>query len=61
MGIIAILYIVPEKEITYKYPNPTDKEPTIYKDKNGICYKYVSTAVDCDKNEGKLKNFPLSK
>lgn len=61
IGIIAILYIKPEKNVIYKYPNPESSEKIIYKDKNDVCYAYTSKKVDCDKNEDKLKNFPLSK
>jgi hypothetical protein len=53
--------IKPEKDVVYKYPNPGDKEKLIYKDKNGVCYQYVAKKVDCDKNESKMKDFPLSK
>jgi len=60
IGIIAILYIKPEKTVVYKYPNPETSEKIIYKDKNGVCYAYAPKKVDCDKNENKLKNFPLS-
>lgn len=60
IGVIAIFFIKPEKTIVYKYPNPENLEKIIYKDKNGICYGYSSKKVDCDKNQDKLKNFPLS-
>ena len=33
----------------------------VYKDKNGVCYKYIATKADCDKNESRLKDFPLNK
>ena len=61
IGIVGIIFIKPEEKIIRKYPNPEDKNPTIYKDKNGICYTYTASEANCDKNEGKLKNFPLSK
>ena len=61
IGVIALIYVKPEKNVVYKYPNPESSEKIIYKDKNGICYAYSPTKVDCDKNEDKLKNFPLSK
>ncbi len=60
-GIIAILCIKPQQNVVYKYPNPSDKNQLIYKDNNGICYTYKHNEVDCDKNESRLKNFPLSK
>ena len=61
IGTIAILCIKPEQNVVHKYPNPENSEKIIYKDKNGVCYAYASTKVDCDKNEDKMKNFPLSR
>ena len=61
IGIIGVIYIKPEQTVVRKYPNPTDKTKTIYKDKNGVCYTYSAKAMDCDKNEARLKPFPLSK
>jgi hypothetical protein len=61
IGILGVFYIKPEQKIIYKYPNPEDTNKTIYKDKNGVCYTYSSKETNCDKNEEKLKNFPLSK
>jgi hypothetical protein len=61
IGVIGIMFMDPEKNVTYKYPTPEDNGKTAYKDKNGICYRYRAKEVDCDKNESKLKEFPLSK
>lgn len=61
IGVIALIFVKPEKNVVYKYPNPESSDKIIYKDKNGICYAYSPNKVDCDKNEDKLKNFPLSK
>jgi hypothetical protein len=61
VGIIAILFIKPQQTIVYKYPTPETAEKMIYKDKNGVCYKYNSNKLDCDKNESRLKDFPLNK
>jgi hypothetical protein len=60
IGIIAIMFIDPEKTVILKYPTPENCGKITYKDKNGVCYKYTSKEVDCDKNETKLKNFPLN-
>ena len=43
-----------------KYPTPETVDKLVYKDKNGICYKYVTKEVNCDANESRLKSFPLS-
>ena len=32
----------------------------LYKDPNGACYRYKVEEVNCDKNEAKLKEYPLS-
>jgi len=61
VGIIAIIYVKPEENIIRKYPTPESAKHTIYKDRNGMCYKYIPNKVDCDKNEARLKDFPLSK
>lgn len=61
IGIVAILFIKPEKSVIFKYPTPDNAGKVIYKDKNGVCYKYSAKAVDCDKNESRIKDFPLNK
>jgi hypothetical protein len=61
VGVIAILCIKPEETVVHKYPHPDTADKTIYKDKNGVCYRYKPSKVDCDKNQDKLKDFPLSK
>ncbi len=60
IGIIAILFIKPTKNVIYKYPTPETCGKITYKDKNGVCYKYTAKSVDCDKNESRLKDFPIS-
>lgn len=61
IGIVAILFVKPDKKVTYKYPSPEIAKDLIYKDNNGVCYKYIPKEANCDKNESKLKDFPLSK
>ena len=61
LGIIGILFVKPNQNVVYKYPTPENSEKVTYKDKNGVCYTYKANMVDCDKNESKLKNFPLNK
>lgn len=61
IGFIAIFLLKPEKNVVYKYPTPDTAAKLTYKDKNGICYKYKTTQVNCDSNESRLKDFPLNK
>lgn len=60
IGIIAILFVKPIQQVVYKYPTPENAGKIVYKDNNGVCYQYESTPVDCDKNEARLKEYPLS-
>lgn len=59
IGIIGIYFFKPEKTVLIKYPTPENCMKLMYKDKNGVCYQYKSKTVDCDKNENKLKPFPI--
>ena len=61
IGVIGVFFVKPTKNIIYKYPTPESSAKTVYKDKNGVCYKYNAKEVDCDKNESRLKDFPLNK
>lgn len=61
IGVIGIFFIKPPQNIVYKYPTLENAGKTIYKDKTGTCYKYSAKEQDCDKNESRLKDFPLNK
>jgi hypothetical protein len=60
IGIFGIYFIKPTKNVIYKYPTPDNSNNIVYKDKNDVCYKYIAKEVDCDKNESRLKDYPLS-
>ena len=47
-------------EVIYKYPHPTTVDALTYRDPNGACYRYKVEQVNCDRNEKKLKEYPLS-
>jgi hypothetical protein len=61
---IGIVYIAlggkGAHEVIYKYPHPTTVDALTYRDPNGACYRYKVEQVNCDKNEKKLKEYPLS-
>ena len=59
LGIAGIYFLKPEGTIHYKYPTPDNVGKLTYKDKNGVCYQYSGKEVNCDTNDGKLKNYPL--
>jgi hypothetical protein len=60
LGIVGIYFIKPQETIVYKYPTPENAGKLIYKDKNGVCYKYNVKTVGCDSNQERLKTYPLA-
>jgi hypothetical protein len=65
IGVVAgVVYIMlggrGSHHVIYKYPHPTTVDALIYKDPNGACYRYKVEQVNCDANEKKLKEYPLS-
>ena len=40
---------MPPSKVEIKYPTPENAGNVVYKDDQGVCYKYVAKKVDCDK------------
>jgi len=59
VGFVIFYFVKQEKVIIYDYPHPDNVKQRVYRDKNGVCYAYTSVEVDCDKNEGTLKEYPV--
>jgi hypothetical protein len=59
IGIIAQFVIIPEKRVIVKYPEPSKADTMIFRDSNGICFKFTASEVDCIANEKILQDFPL--
>jgi len=57
-GLIFSIY-TPEKQVILQYPHPSETSGKIFRDQNKTCYKYSSHEVDCDANEGTLKDYPV--
>ncbi len=60
LGVVGIYFKKPDQEVVMKYPLPETADKQVYRDRNGVCYKYRVNKVDCDINENKLKPFPLA-
>ena len=58
-GLFAIYIIRPNTVSVTKYPNLENANTTTYSDLNGTCFQYETKKVDCDKNEDKIKPYPL--
>jgi hypothetical protein len=56
VGIFLVCSLSPEQKIVVKYPTP-ENGGTVYKDGNGVCYKYNSAEVKCDGQA--VKDYPI--
>ena len=59
VGVVGLIFWKRGPSVIQKYPHPSNVEKNIYRDPNGICYKYQAKEVDCDKNESTLKPYPI--
>jgi hypothetical protein len=59
-GIILVCIIRLNAKEVIRYPTPENAASTMYRDKNGVCFKFKSEEVSCDEHKDKVKEFPLS-
>ena len=58
-GLVLLFFWKQKPEVIQAYPHPSNVEKNVYRDPNGVCYKYQSKEVNCDTNEGSLKAYPI--
>jgi hypothetical protein len=61
VGSVLLYLYKPEKQVITMYPHPSKTEDKIFRDHNKVCYKYTTHEVNCDANEGTLKDYPIQK
>ena len=59
IGVAMLLYYKPPRKTVYEYPHPQNVNERVYRDENGVCYKYSANKVDCDANEATLRAYPI--
>jgi hypothetical protein len=59
IGLFLVYILKPSAVVVMKYPNLDNAEKTIYRDRNGTCFRYDLKEVDCDKEEDRIKPYPL--
>ncbi len=59
IGIFCVYVLKPAPVVVVKYPNLDNVETTVYRDRNGTCFQYKVNQVDCDKEEDRIKPYPL--
>lgn len=58
-GLVLLLFWKQKPDVVNAYPHPANVEKNVYRDPNGVCYKYQSKEVNCDANESSLKAYPI--
>lgn len=58
-GVVLLVCFKQKPDIIQAYPHPSNVEKNVYRDPNGVCYKYRSKEVNCDQNESTLKPYPI--
>lgn len=59
LGLLLLFFWKQKPEVIQAYPHPSNVEKNVYRDPNGVCYKYQSKEVNCDANENTLKAYPI--
>jgi hypothetical protein len=58
-GAFVARFYKQEKQVIHQYPHPSDAASKVFKDHNNVCYSYTVHEVNCDANEGTLKDYPV--
>lgn len=57
-GLMVFYIAKPEaQERVVKWPHPSNVDKNIYRDRNGLCYKFQEKLVDCGTVKEHLKEF----
>ena len=59
VGLFCVYILKPAAVVVVKYPNIDNAGKVIYRDRNGTCFKYDVEERDCDKDEDRIKAYPL--
>lgn len=59
VGLFIVYILKPAPVVITKYPNLENTENIVYHDRNGTCFQYETKPVDCDKEEDRIKPYPL--
>ena len=59
IGLFFVYVLKPAPVVVVRYPNIDNVGKVIYRDRNGTCFKYEMSEVNCDDAEDRLKDYPL--
>ena len=59
VGIFMTYVYTPHPRIIYVYPTPDNIGRLQYKDKNGMCFKFGATELNCPADKTKIQKYPM--
>jgi hypothetical protein len=59
VGYVLINFYTSPAHTILEYPHPDNVVNRIYRDANGVCYRYNAKDVNCNEHETSLKPYPL--
>jgi hypothetical protein len=59
VGLFIVYILKPSAVVVVRYPNLDNADKTVYRDRNGTCFKYDVKQVNCDDVEDRIKPYPL--
>jgi hypothetical protein len=59
VGFFIVYILKPAPMVLTKFPNLENTEDLVFKDRNGVCFKYDTKTVDCDAAEDRIAPYPL--
>lgn len=59
VGYLMLVFYKAPAQVIHDYPHPEAVKNRVYRDANGVCYKYNAASVGCNANEATLKPYPL--
>lgn len=60
IGLLYSYWSTPTVTSIIKYPTPFNIHNTVYKDINGVCYKYKIREVNCPADHSKIAKFDIT-
>ena len=49
VGFFLVYSMMPPPKVVVKYPTPENSGKVVYRDDQGVCYKYAAKKVECSK------------
>ena len=58
-GLFLSYILSPKKMVIYVYPNPSNTNKLLYKDKADNCFRFEKHEVECPKNSSEIEEYKV--